>query len=73
MEKRGVIKKNSKDLKQIHKKLSQEASTRLEVNTVALRLVRVAVTVVVGRVFVVECVVSNGEGQRLFWRGNIVK
>jgi hypothetical protein len=55
------------------KKLSQEASTRLEVNSVALRLVAVAVTVVVGgRVFVEECVVSNGEGKRLFWRENIV-
>jgi hypothetical protein len=55
------------------KKLSQEASTRLEVNSVALRLVAVAVTVMVGgRVFVEECVVSNGEGKRLFWRENIV-
>jgi hypothetical protein len=55
------------------KKLIQEASTRLEVNSVALRLVAVAVTVMVGgRIFVEECVVSNGDGKRLFWRENIV-
>jgi hypothetical protein len=55
------------------KKLIQEASTRLEVNSVALRLVAVAVTVMVGgRIFVEECVVSNGDGRRLFWRENIV-
>jgi hypothetical protein len=55
------------------KKLSQEASTRLEVNSVALRLVAVAVTVMVGgRIFVEECVVSNGDGKRLFLRENIV-
>jgi hypothetical protein len=55
------------------KKLIQEASTRLEVTSVALRLVAVAVTVMVGgRIFVEECVVSNGDGKRLFWRENIV-
>jgi hypothetical protein len=55
------------------KKLIQEASTRLEVNSVALRLVAVAVTVMVGgRIFVEECVVSNGDGKRLFLRENIV-
>jgi hypothetical protein len=28
--------------------------------------------VVGGRIFVEECVVSNGDGKRLFWRENIV-
>lgn len=53
------------------RKLSQEATTRVELKTMALRLVAVTVGVV-GRVFVEEWVVSVGEGKRFIWRENIV-
>lgn len=55
------------------RRLSHEATTRLELKTIARRLVTVAVTVVVvGRVFVEDCGVSIGEGKRFVWRENIV-
>lgn len=48
------------------RKLKEEASERVEVKSMACRLVRVAVTVEMeGRVF--------GEGKRFIWRENIAK